>query len=58
MLTATGIRTVTVAERLGVDLREVYRLVERGELELVRPVDRAPLITEASLAGYLAKRSS
>jgi excisionase family DNA binding protein len=58
MRTATGIRTVTVAERLGVDLREVYRLVERGELELVRPVDGAPLITEVSLARYMAQRSS
>jgi excisionase family DNA binding protein len=53
-----GVRTTTAAERLGVDLRDVYALIEAGRLELVRPVTGGPCVTATSLDAYAAPHIS
>lgn len=44
-----------VARRLGVSLRQVYRLIHRGELPQAVKVGRAARMPESELAAYVER---
>lgn len=42
------------ADRLGVSKRSVWRYIQRGDLEAVRPAPRKTFVRRSSLAAFMA----
>ncbi len=50
------IRPRAVADRLGLSVRTIYDLIERGDLPAVRVTDKSVRIDPADLANFIGER--